>query len=131
MKCDLISNLVVYLIKTLKITLSTICIYTLFPTFYVWMHKSYCILWESIFMIFAPSKSWEIQSKALERSIRTVPTKFLMSRDFSQCSKVLIRHDLNYKIFYKLIWNLIILFRQRKKGYCEYIFHKFWTFHLE
>ena len=30
----------------------------------------------------ATSKSWEIQSKALERSIRTVPTKFVLSRDF-------------------------------------------------
>ena len=35
---------------------------------------------------FAASKSWRIQSPALERSIRTVPTKVLLSRDFFQFS---------------------------------------------
>ena len=35
---------------------------------------------------FAASKSWEIQSKALGKSIRTAPTKFLFSRDLLQFS---------------------------------------------
>ena len=74
--------------------------------------------------IFAAIESWRIQSKALERSIRTVATKVLLSRNFFHIS-LKIRHDLNYKIFYKLIWNFIILFLHKKKGYCDYIFHNF------
>ena len=70
--------------------------------------------------IFAAIESWRIQSKALERSIRTVATKVLLSRNFFHIS-LKIRHDLNYK----LIWNLIILFLHKKKGYCDYIFHNF------
>ena len=64
---------------------------------------------------FAANKSWRIQSRAADRSVRIVLTKFLLSRDFFQISISLIRHDLDNWIFYKLTWNLIIFFSIRRK----------------
>ena len=51
---------------------------------------------------FVKSKSWGLQSKALERSIKTVPTKFLLFRIFLVPYKS--KQDIIWTVWFFVNW---------------------------
>ena len=71
-----------------KVTLSTIYFDTLFPVIQIWVDVDYSISTETICIKF---KSWVIQSKASDKSVKTAATTLLLPNLFLQSSKSLIR----------------------------------------